>query len=83
MNCSATLRFSFSDAAQARALYDAVHADDDAFCTTSLEGAAVEATLRGDSPRSLLRSVDDLLACASVAEDVINEPDIGPDDAGH
>jgi hypothetical protein len=83
MNCEATIRFVFADASTAARVHGAVHADDDAFCSTRLNGSTLEATLRGDSPRSLLRSIDDLLACASVAEDVINEPDIAADDAGH
>ena len=83
MTLHATIRFEFPDAATAARAYGAVHADDDAFCTSRLEDATLHAELQGDSVPSLLRAVDDLLACASVAEDVINEPDIGSDDAGH
>lgn len=83
MNCEGSVRFEFPHLDEARRVFGALHADDDDFCTTRLEGNVVVALLRGDSPRSLLRALDDLLSCASVAEDVINEPDMGADDAGH
>lgn len=55
-------------------MFQAVHADDDAFCRTRLEGTTLHAELTGDGPRSLLRGVDDLLAAAALAEDVIRAP---------
>lgn len=70
----AELVFQFPDAEGARRVFEAVHADDDAFCTTRLEGPRLVARLRGDGPRSLLRGVDDLLSAIAVAEDVIRTP---------
>lgn len=70
----ATVTLSYPTAEAARIVFEALHADDDAFCTTRLEGSRIEAELRGDGPRSLLRGVDDLLAAAALAEDVIRAP---------
>lgn len=70
-DATATVVLRHPDEASARTVHDALRPDDDAFCRTRLEGADVVAELRADSPRSLLRAVDDLLACAAVAEDVI------------
>lgn len=65
----ALLRLTLATQDQARAVEAALRADDDAFAATRRQGLVVEVELRGDSIRSLLRSADDALACAGVAED--------------
>ena len=77
----ARVRVVYADPTQATKAFGAVHPDDDEHCTTRLEGATVIAELRGPESRSLLRAVDDLLACLGVAEDVMNGPPMEPRNA--
>ena len=72
--CRAEVRVRWSDPATAQRALGAVHADDDEFLTTRVESDTLIATAAGRDTRSLLRSVDDFLACLSVAEDVMNAP---------
>lgn len=76
----ALLRLRFADEDQARRVEASLRADDDAFAATKRIGADVVLELSAPSLRSLLRALDDALACASVAEDVIKSPPIGRDD---
>lgn len=69
-----------TEAHAARAL-GAVHADDDAFVRTQRRQRFLRAEFTAPDARSLLRAVDDFLACVAIAEDVMNAPPMGPANA--
>jgi hypothetical protein len=68
MKARATLTLTFRDAATAKAVAEAVSPEDEGYIHTRRRGAAIHATASADAPLSLLHSLDDYLACVSVAE---------------
>lgn len=74
MTARGILRIECASADEAGRLLGALAADDDPHCKSRREGAAVVAEVEGQSARGLLRAADDLLACLSVAEDVMKKP---------
>lgn len=66
----ATLRLAMGSAKEAERVAAALRADDDVFVTTRRDGATLRLEARADAVRPLLRAIDDVLACASVAEAV-------------
>ncbi|HKZ48361.1 MAG TPA: KEOPS complex subunit Pcc1 [Thermoplasmata archaeon] len=68
MKSSARLTMTFADAATAKAVTDSVSLDDEGYIRTRRSGKTITAEARADSPLSLLHTLDDYLACISVAE---------------
>ena len=68
MKSRATLTLNFRDAKTARAVADSVSLDDEGFIRTRRKGATIVATASADGPLPLLHTLDDYLACISVAE---------------
>ncbi len=68
MKSSARLTLSFSDAATAEAVAESVSLDDQGYIRTRRAGKTITAKARADSPMILLHTLDDYLACVSVAE---------------
>jgi hypothetical protein len=68
MKSRATLLLTFSDAAVAKAVADSVSLDDQEFILTRRKGRTISSEARAESPMSLLHTLDDYLACISVAE---------------
>ena len=68
MKSRATLTLTFRDAATAATVAQAVSLDDEGFIRTRRRGATIAATAVADGPMSLLHTLDDYLACVSVAE---------------
>ncbi len=68
MRARATLTLTFADARTARTVAESVSLDDEGYVRTRRSGATVTATATADAPMSLLHSLDDYLACVSVAE---------------
>ncbi|MEK6988400.1 MAG: KEOPS complex subunit Pcc1 [Candidatus Thermoplasmatota archaeon] len=68
MKSSARLTLTFTDAATAKAVAESVSLDDEGYIRTRRAGKAITAKARADSPMSLLHTLDDYLACVSVAE---------------
>ena len=62
------VQMSFEDAATAKAVADAVALDDGPYIRTTRRGRAILAEASADGPLSLLHTLDDYLACVSVAE---------------
>ena len=58
----------FRDAAAAKAVADSVSLDDAGYIRTTRKGATITATAAADGPLPLLHTLDDYLACVSVAE---------------
>jgi hypothetical protein len=68
MKSTARLTLSFKDAATAQAVADAVSLDDEGYIRTTRRGRTLEASATADGTMSLLHTIDDYLACVSVAE---------------
>ncbi len=73
MKSSARLTLEFGDADSARAIVAAVAIDDDRYVRTTRRGRFVIAEATADGPMSLLHTLDDYLACISVAERTARE----------
>ncbi len=68
MKVRATLTFAFPDPATAKAVAESVSLDDEGYIRTRRAGRTVTATAAADGALSLLHTLDDYLACVSVAE---------------
>ncbi len=68
MRSRAILKLTFRDAATARAVAASVCLDDEGYIRTHRAGAEITATAAADGPMALLHTLDDYLACISVAE---------------
>ena len=68
MRAHATLILTFSDAGTAKAIAESVGLDDEDYIRTRRRGATIMATARATEPLALLHTLDDYLACISVAE---------------
>jgi len=68
MRSQATLTLTFPSAATARAVAASVSPEDQGYIRTRRSGATIRATATADGPMSLLHTLDDYLACVSVAE---------------
>ena len=68
MKARATLTLKFADARTAKAVADSVSPEDEGYIRTRRSGATITATAAADGPMPLLHTLDDYLACVSVAE---------------
>ena len=68
MKSSARLTVGFDDVDSARAVAAAVAVDDDGYVRTTRRGRTLIAEAAADGPMSLLHTLDEYLACISVAE---------------
>ncbi len=73
MKARAQLRLTFEDAATAEAVASSVSLDDEGYIETRRRGRAITAEATADGPMSLLHTLDDYLACVSVAERTARE----------
>jgi hypothetical protein len=71
MKLSCKLEFSYGSEKEAKAVLKAVEVDNDEFVKTTLEGAKLLSIVESDSIPSLIHTLDDYLACVSVAERVV------------
>jgi len=68
MKSAARLNLGFADVDTARAIAVAVAVDDDRYIRTTRRGRTLTAEASADGPMSLLHTLDEYLACISVAE---------------
>ncbi len=68
MKARATLTLRFPDSAIARTIAESVSLDDQEYVQTRRKGTTITATAEAEGALSLLRTLDDYLACVSVAE---------------
>ncbi len=68
MKARAQLTLTFDDAATAEAVASSVSLDDEGYIETTRRGRTITAKAAADGPMSLLHTLDDYLACVSVAE---------------
>lgn len=68
MKHTATLRLAFHDAQEAALVAQAIAPENEGYVTVRQEGATLHIETSADAPLALLRTLDDLLACASAAQ---------------
>ena len=68
MRSSAKLTLTFPDVATAEAVAASISLDDQGYIHTARKRATITATATADGPLALLHTLDDYLACISVAE---------------
>ena len=67
----ATLEFRFEDQETAQKLLRSIETDNQGFVKTKLEGEKLFCFVEAESVASLRHTLDDLLACADLAQSVI------------
>lgn len=68
--CEIVLEFPTEE--HASKVLHAVETDNEGFVLARLEGAVMKATIEAESLKSLLHTLDDFLACVSVAHKVVS-----------
>jgi hypothetical protein len=71
MKVSCKLEFSYGSEEEAKAVAKAVEVDNYQFVKTMLEGKQLHSIVESESIPSLIHTLDDYLACVSVAERVV------------
>ncbi|MBN1861530.1 MAG: hypothetical protein JW840_08740 [Candidatus Thermoplasmatota archaeon] len=69
--CTVTLEFETPQKAQK--VLQSLQADDLGFVTSTLKGKILEAVIESSSVASLLHTLDDYLACVSVADAIVKK----------
>lgn len=67
-----TLVLEFASTAEAEKVHRSVELDNQGYVSTRVVGNAIHAEMTSSSLNSLLHTLDDFLACASVAEKVVS-----------
>ena len=67
------MSFEFSSEEDARKVLASVDVDNEGFVEARLDGRSLLATVRADSLKSMLHSLDDFMVCLSVAAKVVSE----------
>lgn len=67
-----TLVLEFPSGGHASKVLETVESDNDGYVDVRLDDNSVIATMRAESLNSLLHTLDDFLACVSVAEKIIS-----------
>jgi tRNA threonylcarbamoyladenosine modification (KEOPS) complex Pcc1 subunit len=73
MKAVCTITLQFDSAEKARKVLRSIQADDQGFVTSTLKGATLEAIVESKSVASLLHTLDDYLACVSVAAEIVKK----------
>ena len=73
MKATCVLTLEFKDAETAKKVHHSINIDDAGFVQSRVKGATLEASIEGKSVASLLHTLDDYLACVSVASDIVNK----------
>jgi tRNA threonylcarbamoyladenosine modification (KEOPS) complex Pcc1 subunit len=73
MKAECILTIEFENAATAKKILQSITTDDQGFVKSSLKGNKLEATIQSKSVASLLHTLDDYLACVSVAKDIVDK----------
>jgi tRNA threonylcarbamoyladenosine modification (KEOPS) complex Pcc1 subunit len=69
--CNITLEFENAD--KAKKVLRSIRADDQGFVKSTNKGKTLQAVVESTSVSSLLHTLDDYLACVSVADDIVNK----------
>jgi len=73
MKATCMLTFEFKNAEIAKKVHRSIKLDDEGFVRSHVKGALLEASIESSSVASLLHTLDDYLACVSVASDIVNK----------
>ena len=73
MKALCTITLEFETAEKAKKVLQSIQADDQGFVRSSVKGKTLEATMESRSVASLLHTLDDYLACVSVAADIVKK----------
>jgi hypothetical protein len=73
MKSRARLTLTFQDVATAEAIAASISVDDEGYIRTVKRGRTITAEATAEGPMSLLHTLDDYLACLSVAERTTRE----------
>jgi len=73
MNISCTLTIACGSTKKARHVLHSIKVDDFDFVTSTVKGKNLEAVIKSKSVSSLLHTLDDYLACVSVADSIVNK----------
>ena len=67
------LRLEFASHDEAEKVHRSVSLDNEGYLTSHVEEQALVAEIRSESLKSLLHTLDDFLACTSVAEKIVTK----------
>jgi len=73
MRAMCTITLEFEDAQKAKKVLRSIQTDDQGFVTSMLKGKTLEAVIESKSVPSLLHTLDDYLACVSVADEIVKK----------
>ena len=73
MKISCNLSIEYDDSKKAEKILRSIKVDDFDFVTSKLHDKMLEAEIRSKSVSSLLHTLDDYLACLSVAEKIVDK----------
>jgi tRNA threonylcarbamoyladenosine modification (KEOPS) complex Pcc1 subunit len=73
MKSQCTLTFEFKSEKIAKHVLQSIQTDDHGFVKSTLKGKTLTAVVDASSVASLLHTLDDYLACVSVANDIVNK----------
>ena len=69
--CNLTLEFESEE--KAKKVLRSIQADDQGFVKSTFKGNTLQAVVESTSVSSLLHTLDDYLACVSVADGIVNK----------
>jgi len=73
MNITCNIALDFASPEKAHQVYQSITIDDLTFVSSKIDGASLTAQIQTHSLSSLLHTLDDYLACISVAEKVVDK----------
>ena len=73
MNIECTITFHYESNKQARAIQKALAIDDESFVTSTIKDSTLIAHIESTALPSFLHTLDDYLACVTIAEDIMKK----------
>jgi hypothetical protein len=73
MKAFCAISLEFENAEKAKKVLRSIQADDQEFVTSKVKGKTLEAVVESSSISSLLHTLDDYLACVSVAAEIVKK----------
>jgi hypothetical protein len=73
MKAVCILTIDFENVKKAKKILRSIQTDDHGFVKSKQRGKTLEAVIESTSVASLLHTLDDYLACVSIADDIVNK----------
>ena len=73
MKALCTITLEFENAEKAKKVLRSIQADDQGFVISKVKGKTLEAVVESKSVASLLHTLDDYLACVSIAAEIVKK----------